>query len=116
MIVKRACAILAFSAALAFAQTDGITVSASKTVELPPDETTFQIGVQAESDVGLDKVLEVLQPLDAEHRADGWLGPGPRGKQRLEVTGAGDFAQRSARSRHFLAISASGARPISPDA
>ena len=67
---------------MAFAQTDGITVSASKTVELPPDETTFQIGVQAESDVGLDKVLEVLQPLgiaakDLVSISSQQFGPGP---------------------------------------
>lgn len=61
MNVRCSLAILSFTAVLAFAQTDGITVTVGKTLELPAEEATYQIGVVADADVTLDKVRQIAQ-------------------------------------------------------
>ncbi len=54
---------ISLTAALAFAQTDGITVSVSRTMELPVEDANFLISVQAESGVSLEKVMGALNGL-----------------------------------------------------
>ncbi len=56
-------AIVSLTACLAFAQTDGVTVSVSRTTELPVEEASFLISVQAESGVSLEKVVAGVQGL-----------------------------------------------------
>lgn len=61
------CKVVAFvslTAALALAQTDGITVSVSRTMELPVEEASFLIAVQAESGVSLEEVIEGVKGLN----------------------------------------------------
>ena len=57
-------ATISLTAALAFAQTDGITVSVSRSVELPVEDANFLISVQAESGVSLEKVVGALNGLN----------------------------------------------------
>jgi uncharacterized protein YggE len=45
------------------AQTDSIAVSALKTVELTPDEITFNLGIGTDPEVSLDQVLAAMQTL-----------------------------------------------------
>lgn len=57
-------ATISLTAALPFAQTDGITVSVSRSMELPVEDANFLISVQAESGVSLEKVVGALNGLN----------------------------------------------------
>jgi uncharacterized protein YggE len=47
----------------AFAQSEGIAVTASRTVDLAPDEITFSMAILTDPDVSLDQVLQACQSL-----------------------------------------------------
>ena len=64
MSLCKVVAIISLTAALALAQTDGITVSVSRTMELPVEDANFLISVQAESGVSLEKVVGALNGLN----------------------------------------------------
>jgi hypothetical protein len=61
MSLCKVMAIVSLTASLALAQTDGVTVSVSRTTELPVEEASFLISVQAESGVSLEKVVAEVQ-------------------------------------------------------
>jgi len=46
---------------LLYAQADAINVTATKTVDLPPEEVTFNIAVVADQDTTLDQVLQAVK-------------------------------------------------------
>ena len=47
----------------AFAQTDAITVTASRTIDLSPDQIVFTLAVITEPTVTLNQVLEATQSI-----------------------------------------------------
>lgn len=46
---------------LLYAQTDAITVTATKTVDLPPEEVTFNLALLTDQDASLEQVLQAVK-------------------------------------------------------
>lgn len=63
MILYRCLFASALLCSAVFAQTDAITVTVSRNVDLPPDAVFISMAVATESDVSLDQVLQATQGL-----------------------------------------------------
>ena len=69
-------------AALLYGQGDALSVTATKTVDLTPEEVTFSVVVLADQDATLDQVLAVLKDSGITSKNLGGVGssqfgPGP---------------------------------------
>ena len=61
MTTKKSAICFLFFSAFLYGQTDALSVTATKTVDLPPEELTFSVVVLADQDTTLDQVLQTLK-------------------------------------------------------
>ena len=61
MTKKKAVVCCLFFSALLYGQSDSLTVIATKTIDLPPEELTFSVVLLTDQDTSLDQVMQALK-------------------------------------------------------